>query len=70
MNDEIRSALQEVEEGSVDINYILNGSLDLNKFEANSGKSEQSESEEKREVQTKTLYGMAEAFIRVIKHLE
>ncbi len=70
MNDEIRSALQEVEEGSVDINYILNGSLDLNKFETNSGKSEQSESEEKREVQTKTLYGMAEAFIRVIKHLE
>lgn len=70
MNHEIQSALQEVEEGTVDMNYILNGSLDLNAFEANSGTSEQPASEEQREVQTKTLYGMAEAFIRVVKHLE
>ncbi len=69
MDNEIRHALQEVEEGSVNINYILNGSLDLNTFEANSGTSEQPESEQMREVQTKTLYGMAEAFIRVIRHI-
>ncbi len=70
MNNEIRNALQEVEDGSVDLSYILNGSLDLNTFEANSPASEQPESEEMREVQTKTLYGMAEAFIRVIKHID
>lgn len=67
--DEITQALQEVEEGPLNMSYISSRELDLNSFAAK-GDSEEPESEELREVQTKTLYGMAEAFIRVIRHLE
>lgn len=67
--NEIAQALQEVEEGPLNMSYITSRELDLNSFTAK-GDSEEPESEELREVQTKTLYGMAEAFIRVIRHLE
>ncbi len=67
---DIAQALQEVQEGPLNINYIMSSSLDLNHFAAQSGTSEQTESEEDREVQTRTLYGMAEALIRVIRQLE
>lgn len=67
---EIAEALKEVEDGPLDLNFIMNSRLDLNSFSATSGESEEPESEELREVQTKTLYGMAEAFIRTVKHLE
>ncbi len=70
LEGEIAQALQEVEEGPLDMNYILSSGLDLNYFEAKSGVSEEPESEELREVQTKTLYGMAEVFIRTIRHLD
>lgn len=70
MEGEIAQALQEVGEGPLDLNYILSSGLDLNYFEEKSGVSEEPESEELREVQTKTLYGMAEVFIRVFKHLD
>lgn len=68
--DEIAQALQEVGEGPLDMSFIMSSGLDLNNFAAKSGESEEPELEEQREVQTKTLYGMAEAFIRVIRHLE
>lgn len=68
--DEIAQALQEIGEGPLDMNFIMSSGLDLNSFAAKSGESEEPESEELREVQTKTLYGMAEVFIRVIRHLE
>lgn len=68
--EEIAQALQEVEDGPLDMNFIMSSGLDLNHFAAKSGDSEEPVSEELREVQTKTLYGMAEAFIRVIRHLE
>ncbi len=67
---EIADALKEVDDGPLDLNFIMNSRLDLNSFAASSGESEEPESEELREVQTKTLYGMAEAFIRAVKHLE
>lgn len=67
---DIAKALQEVQEGPLSINYIMSSSLDLNHFAAQSGTSEQPESEEDREIQTRTLYGMAEALIRVIRQLE
>lgn len=67
--NEIAQALQEVGEGPLNMSYITSRELDLNSFVAK-GDSEEPESEELREVQTKTLYGMAEAFIRVIRHLE
>lgn len=70
MEGEIAQALQEVGEGPLDLNYILSSGLDLNYFEEKSGVSEEPESEELREVQTKTLYGMAEVFIRVFRHLD
>jgi len=68
--DEIAQALQEVGEGPLDMSFIMSSRLDLNGFAAKSGESEEPESEEMREVQTRTLYGMAEAFIRVIRSLE
>ena len=70
MEGDIAQALQEVEEGPLNLTYILSSGLDLNLFEAKSGVSEEPESEELREVQTKTLYGMAEALIRVFRHLD
>ncbi len=68
--DEIAKALQEVEEGPLDMSFVMANDLDLDRFAQKSGVSEEPESEEQREVQTKTLYGMAEALIRVIRHLE
>ena len=41
-----------------------------NGFASKSGISEQPENGEEREVQTKTLYGMAEGFIRVLKRMD
>ena len=67
---EIEEALKEVDDGPLDLNFIMNSRLDLNSFAATSGESEEPETEELREIQTKTLYGMAEAFIRSVKHLE
>lgn len=52
------------------MNYIMSNSLNLNYFASKSGSSEEPESEELREVQTKTLYGMAEGFIRILKKLD
>lgn len=62
--------LEEAAEGPMDLNFVMSSGLDLNQFAAKSGESEEPESETLREVQTKTLYGMAEAFIRVVKQLE
>ena len=59
-----------MDDGPLDLNFIMNSRLDLNSFAATSGESEEPETEELREIQTKTLYGMAEAFIRSVKHLE
>lgn len=70
MHDDITKALQDDEGGSIDINYITSGRLDLNHFAESSGSSEEPESEELRELQTKTLYGMAEGFIKVLKQLD
>lgn len=63
-------ALEEAAEGPMDLNVVMSSGLDLNQFAAKSGESEEPESETLREVQTKTLYGMAEAFIRVVKQME
>lgn len=52
------------------IDYIFTGGLNLNGFASKSGISEQPENGEEREVQTKTLYGMAEGFIRVLKRMD
>lgn len=68
--EEIEQALAEVDEGPLELNFIMNSGLDLNRFTAKSGSGEEPESEELKEVQTKTLYGMADSFIRVIRHLE
>ena len=68
--EEIEQALAEVDEGPLELNFIMNSGLDLNRFTTKSGVSEEPESEELKEVQTKTLYGMADSFIRVITHLE
>ena len=70
MHDDITKALQDEEGSQVDINYITSGRLDLNYFAESSGSSEEPESEELREIQTKTLYGMAEGFIKVLKRLD
>jgi len=70
MHDDITKALQDEEGSQVDINYITSGRLDLNYFAESSGSSEEPESEELREIQTKTLYGMAEGFIKVLKQLD
>ncbi len=68
--EEIEQALAEVDEGPLELNFIMNSGLDLNRFTTKSGVGEEPESEELKEVQTKTLYGMADSFIRVITHLE
>ena len=70
MHDDITKALQDEEGSQVDINYITSGRLDLNYFAESSGSSEEPGSEELREIQTKTLYGMAEGFIKVLKQLD
>lgn len=72
VQDEIEQALHEIEDAPVDIHYVFTGGLNLNEFAAKSGSSVQpeKENEEMREVQTKTLYGMAEGFIRVLKKLD
>lgn len=74
MSGEIEDALKETGDGMldgpVDVRYIFADRLDLNEFEMRSGRSEEPESEELREVQTRTLYGMAEGFIRVVKRLD
>ncbi len=68
--DDIIQALKQEQDETVDLNFVMSDRLDLNQFAANSGRSEEPESEELREVQTKTLYGMAEGFIRVLKQIE
>ena len=70
MGGEIAQALQEAGDGPVSMNYIFTNGLNLNDFASRSGSSEQPQTEELREVQTKTLYGMAEGFIRVLKKLD
>ncbi len=52
------------------LHFITSSKLDLDHFAAQSGVSEEPETEEVREIQTKTLYGMAEGFIRVLKSLD
>ncbi len=69
-NEKLEQALQEAGDTPVYIDYIFTGGLNLNGFASKSGISEQPENGEEREVQTKTLYGMAEGFIRVLKRMD
>lgn len=69
-NEKLEQALQEAGDTPVHIDYIFTGGLNLNGFASKSGISEQPENGEEREVQTKTLYGMAEGFIRVLKRMD
>lgn len=68
----IAQALQEVQDGPLDINYIMSSSLDLNYFGSRGGLGEKMEGQTKgeEEIQTKMLYGMAESFIRVLRQLD
>ena len=52
------------------IHFLTSAGLDINDFSANSGKSKEPKNEAQREVQTKTLYGMAEGFIRALKMID
>ncbi len=70
LSGEIEEALKEADSGMPDMHYIFSSGLNLNDFAMRSGSNEEPETEELREVQTKTLYGMAEGFIRVLKHLD
>ncbi len=70
MNDDLTKMLQNEQEGAVQINYIMSRQLDLNHFANSSGNSEEPADDNLREVQTKTLYGMAEGFIRILKQLD
>lgn len=70
--DAISQAVRQEEDEPVDIHFIVSGGLDLNNFVAQSGQSEEadSSSKEEREVQTKTLYHMAEGFIRILRQMD
>lgn len=68
--DAISQAVRQEEDEPVDIHFIMSGNLDLNHFAGQSGQSEEVGSEEEREVQTKTLYHMAEGFIRILKQMD
>ena len=68
--EEISQALRQEEDEAVEIHFIMSGNLDLNHFAGQSGRSEEQESEEAREIQTKTLYGMAEGFIRILRQMD
>lgn len=70
MDEDFTQALSEVQDGTVQISYMMSRSLDLNFIEGKSGAGEEPESEELREVQTKILYGAAENFIKVIKKMD
>ncbi len=74
MEEEIAKALQP--EGAAELHFVMSDRLDLNHFAAQSGRNEKPSeemplpSEEMREVQTKTLYGMAEGFIRILHQMD
>ena len=69
---EIARVLQEElgEDVNVKTRIVTQKSMDLNRFMNTSGRNQQPETEQEREVQTKTLYAMAEGFIRVLQKLQ
>lgn len=67
IKEEIAQALQP--DGKADLNFVTSNQLDLNHF-ASRGSSEEPETEELRELQTKTLYGMAEGFIKILRRMD
>lgn len=70
MQDEFEKEIGQEEEEKLSLNFITGKNLDLNDFFAKSGKGEEPETEQLREVQTKTLYQAAEGFLKVLKRLD
>ena len=70
MQDEFVKELKQDDMEEPLINFITGTGLNLNDFAAKSGKSEEPQTKQLREVQTKTLYQMAEGFIKVLKRID
>jgi len=72
MQSEFAKELKQESDGwdEPEIRFITGISLNLNDFVAKSGKSEEPQTEQLREVQTKELYRMAEGFIKVLKRID
>ena len=69
---ELMQALKEEqgEEVEASIRIVTQKNMDLNRFMNTSGRSQQPKTEQQREVQTKTLYSLAEGFIKVLQKLK
>lgn len=70
MQDEFAKEIGQSDEEIPSLNFITGKGLDLNEFFAKSGKGEEPETEQLREVQTKTLYQMAEGFLKVLRRYD
>ena len=70
MQDEFAKEIGQSDEEKPSLNFITGKGLDLNEFFAKSGKGEEPETEQLREVQTKTLYQMAEGFLKVLRRYD
>lgn len=70
MQDEFVKELRQEDMEEPSINFITSAGLNLNDFAIKSGKSEEPQTEQLREIQTKTLYQMAEGFMKVLKRID
>jgi hypothetical protein len=72
--DALVSALQDGEDTTVDIRFLTSDNLDLSNFgktdkNAQNDETEADSAKDTRQLQTKTLYHMAEAFLKTVKQL-
>lgn len=70
LQDELANAIRQEDEEKPMLHFVTSSQLDLNDFSAKSGESKEPETEELRQLQTKTLYQMAEGFIKVLSRID